>query len=368
MFLRILLSVFLAFSFSFATQFFVVNTGNPKNLVDLIKKYQNRANKAKSYGIANSFTFDYERDKIDIINDGNNTLFYLITNKFQNDPTKELISIPNLNKMNYSCDNYGLGGPNCSFTNYYSNVNFSTNTIAGWFYLTEYPKNNDKLVIINRINTKRFYPLMMDRPFFRLYVNSNGRLVLDYTLTSGGLQELITNESIPLNTRVYLQANNIGMTYEVGWKTADGVSSIKRITSQSQVEPLDLKTNITNNPDSNFTVSISFPFGASSWDMNSSQWDSNKSQWSLNQDKYEQMIKDYKVSEFYFDAYEPLFSNMNKSVKNKEVHQNMLTLDNEFLLKVYNDLLGQTNHFSPNTMQIFSYDNMLFVDVREYRN
>lgn len=63
-----------------------------------------------------------------------------------------------------------------------------------------------------------------------------------------------------------------------------------------------------------------------------------------------------------------LFINIGKSVARKEVHQNMLTLDNEFLLKVYGDLLGQTNHFSPNTMQIFSYDNMLFVDVREYRN
>ncbi|WP_127349173.1 hypothetical protein [Campylobacter fetus] len=54
------------------------------------------------------------------------------------------------------------------------------------------------------------------KPHFKVFVGTDGKLGVTFTLVTSDTQIVSTPQIIPLNTNVYLQANNGGIDYEVG--------------------------------------------------------------------------------------------------------------------------------------------------------
>lgn len=195
----------------------------------------------------NQFVFDENLDELISVSSGGQHLFYLAYNKIQNDPTKprgELLVNLTENE-NYACDYIAQQAPICNYEDYYSQVGYAMNSIGGWFYFNAYPSNDSDFVLINRINAKRgnaggSNSFMGNKPHFKVFVSSDGRLKAQFTLITGGLDTVSSPEPIPLNKNVYLQANNSGINYEVGWITLDGTSSVASGSHQGFAIPADI--------------------------------------------------------------------------------------------------------------------------------
>ncbi|MDD5786634.1 hypothetical protein, partial [Campylobacter lanienae] len=248
-----LATIFLVSALFSADNFIFEKVNNPKEILSKIstKKLSRSKQSVRSYTPLpiDQFVFDSNLDELTSVSSGGQLLFYLAYNKKQNDPTmprSELLTNLSENE-NYACDYTAQQASICSYEDYYSQVQYALNSIGGWFYFTQYPSSDDEFVLISRMNSQRgsVEPLMLDtpsyrKPHFRVFVDTYGKLSVTFTLVTGGTQTVSTPQAIPLNTNVYLQANNSGINYEVGWTTLDGVSSRASGSHQGFSIPADI--------------------------------------------------------------------------------------------------------------------------------
>lgn len=269
-----------------------------------------QSRQARSYQIysINQFSFNENLDELTSVSNNGEHLFYLAYNKKQADPTNFLSK--NISQ-NYRCDYVGKRA-NCNFVEYHTKVEYALNSIGGWFYFNAYPSNDNDFVLINRINAQRgnagkSYSFMGNKPHFKVFVDTYGKLGVTFTLITGGTQTVFTPEAIPLNTNVYLQANNSGINYEVGWITADGTSSRASGSHQGFAIPADIyehtiarnnETSCQSGPNDNSgCIEISSPF---------------------KQNNFNDVINDYKafskkyhMTKFFWGQGMAMFSDMN---------------------------------------------------------
>ncbi|PPB66906.1 hypothetical protein CDQ76_08600 [Campylobacter hyointestinalis subsp. hyointestinalis] len=227
--------------------------------------------------------------------------------------------------------------------------------------------------LIDRKNTKRgnaggSQSFMGGKPHFKVFVDTYGKLSVTFTLVTGGTQTVSTPQAIPLNTKVYLQANNRGIDYEVGWTTLDGVSSRASGSHQGFSIPADIdehrvarnnKTscqsgpNLTNINERN-SGCIKIDFGSKMQQM---------------VEFYNQKKNSHFISNFFWNALTDMFADMNKTdISNNTVFQpnTSLVVDTNFINKVYGDLFMGQNNFNANQLRVYIADNYIIADVREY--
>ncbi|CUU67741.1 hypothetical protein FFA43_00790 [Campylobacter hyointestinalis subsp. hyointestinalis] len=372
--------IFLVSAIFSADNFTFEKVNNPK---EVVSKAQKQSLKSKQSSQVRSYTplpisqfvFDENLDELTSVSSGGQFLFYLAYNKVQNDPTiprSELLVNLSENE-NYACDYTAQQASICSYEDYYSQVQYALNSIGGWFYFTQYPTSNDNFVLIDRKNTKRgnagqSQSFMGGKPHFKVFVDTYGKLSVTFTLVTGGTQTVSTPQAIPLNTKVYLQANNRGIDYEVGWTTLDGVSSRASGSHQGFSIPADIdehrvarnnKTscqsgpNLTNINERN-SGCIKIDFGSKMQQM---------------VEFYNQKKNSHFISNFFWNALTDIFADMNKTdISNNTVFQpnTSLVVDTNFINKVYGDLFMGQNNFNANQLRVYIADNYIIADVREY--
>lgn len=371
--------IFLVSAIFSADNFTFEKVNNPKEILSKIstKKPSRSKRSVRSYTPLpiDQFVFDPNLDELTSVSSGGQLLFYLAYNKVQNDPTiprSELLVNLSENE-NYACDYTAQQASICSYEDYYSQVQYALNSIGGWFYFTQYPTSNDNFVLIDRKNTKRgnaggSQSFMGGKPHFKVFVDTYGKLSVTFTLVTGGTQTVSTPQAIPLNTKVYLQANNRGIDYEVGWTTLDGVSSRASGSHQGFSIPADIdehrvarnnKTscqsgpNLTNINERN-SGCIKIDFGSKMQQM---------------VEFYNQKKNSHFISNFFWNALTDMFADMNKTdISNNTVFQpnTSLVVDTNFINKVYGDLFMGQNNFNANQLRVYIADNYIIADVREY--
>ncbi|PPB63497.1 hypothetical protein CDQ72_00705 [Campylobacter hyointestinalis subsp. hyointestinalis] len=372
--------IFLVSAIFSADNFTFEKVNNPK---EVVSKAQKQSLKSKQSSQVRSYTplpisqfvFDENLDELTSVSSGGQFLFYLAYNKVQNDPTiprSELLVNLSENE-NYACDYTAQQASICSYEDYYSQVQYALNSIGGWFYFSQNPTSNDNFFFIDRKNTKRgnagqSQSFMGGKPHFKVFVDTYGKLSVTFTLVTGGTQTVSTPQAIPLNTKVYLQANNRGIDYEVGWTTLDGVSSRASGSHQGFSIPADIdehrvarnnKTscqsgpNLTNINERN-SGCIKIDFGSKMQQM---------------VEFYNQKKNSHFISNFFWNALTDIFADMNKTdISNNTVFQpnTSLVVDTNFINKVYGDLFMGQNNFNANQLRVYIADNYIIADVREY--
>ncbi len=324
----------------------------------------------------NQFVFDENLDELISVSSGGQHLFYLAYNKIQNDPTKprgELLVNLTENE-NYACDYIAQQAPICNYEDYYSQVGYAMNSIGGWFYFNAYPSNDSDFVLINRINAKRgnaggSNSFMGNKPHFKVFVSSDGRLKAQFTLITGGLDTVSSPEPIPLNKNVYLQANNSGINYEVGWITADGTSSRASGSHQGFAIPADIdehtvarnnKTSCQSGPNIIEPITAKNS-GCIKIDFINKIIETGNF--------YNSKKNTHFISNFFWNGATTMFADMNKTdISNNTVFQpnTRLVVDTNFINKVYGDLFIGQNNFTANQLRVYVDDNYIIADVREY--
>lgn len=374
--------IFLVSAIFSADNFTFEKVNNPKEVVSksLTQKQSlksKQSSQVRSYTPLpiSQFVFDENLDELTSVSSGGQFLFYLAYNKVQNDPTiprSELLVNLSENE-NYACDYTAQQASICSYEDYYSQVQYALNSIGGWFYFTQYPTSNDNFVLIDRKNTKRgnaggSQSFMGGKPHFKVFVDTYGKLSVTFTLVTGGTQTVSTPQVIPLNTRVYLQANNGGIDYEVGWTTLDGTSSRASGSHQGFSIPADIdehrvarnnKTSCQSGP--NLTNINERNSGCIKIDFGS------KMQQTV--EFYNQKKNSHFISNFFWNALTDMFADMNKTdISNNTVFQpnTSLVVDTNFINKVYGDLFMGQNNFNANQLRVYIADNYIIADVREY--
>ena len=324
----------------------------------------------------NQFVFDENLDELISVSSGGQHLFYLAYNKIQNDPTKprgELLVNLTENE-NYACDYIAQQAPICNYEDYYSQVGYAMNSIGGWFYFNAYPSNDSDFVLINRINAKRgnaggSNSFMGNKPHFKVFVSSDGRLKAQFTLITGGLDTVSSPEPIPLNKNVYLQANNSGINYEVGWITLDGTSSVASGSHQGFAIPADIdehtvarnnKTSCQSGPNIIDPITAKNS-GCIKIDFINKIIETGNF--------YNSKKNTHFISNFFWNGATTMFADMNKTdISNNTVFQpnTRLVVDTNFINKVYGDLFIGQNNFTANQLRVYVADNYIIADVREY--
>ena len=324
----------------------------------------------------NQFVFDENLDELISVSSGGQHLFYLAYNKIQNDPTKprgELLVNLTENE-NYACDYIAQQAPICNYEDYYSQVGYAMNSIGGWFYFNAYPSNDSDFVLINRINAKRgnaggSNSFMGNKPHFKVFVSSDGRLKAQFTLITGGLDTVSSPEPIPLNKNVYLQANNSGINYEVGWITLDGTSSVASGSHQGFAIPADIdehtvarnnKTSCQSGPNIIEPITAKNS-GCIKIDFINKIIETGNF--------YNSKKNTHFISNFFWNGATTMFADMNKTdISNNTVFQpnTRLVVDTNFINKVYGDLFIGKNNFTANQLRVYVDDNYIIADVREY--
>ena len=322
------------------------------------------------------FVFDENLDELISVSSGGQHLFYLAYNKIQNDPTKprgELLVNLTENE-NYACDYIAQQAPICNYEDYYSQVGYAMNSIGGWFYFNAYPSNDSDFVLINRINAKRgnaggSNSFMGNKPHFKVFVSSDGRLKAQFTLITGGLDTVSSPEPIPLNKNVYLQANNSGINYEVGWITLDGTSSVASGSHQGFAIPADIdehtvarnnKTSCQSGPNIIDPITAKNS-GCIKIDFINKIIETGNF--------YNSKKNTHFISNFFWNGATTMFADMNKTdISNNTVFQpnTRLVVDTNFINKVYGDLFIGQNNFTANQLRVYVADNYIIADVREY--
>ena len=331
----------------------------------LTRSMQSR--QARSYQIysINQFSFNENLDELTSVSNNGEHLFYLAYNKKQADPTNFLSK--NL-LQNYRCDYNGSQIANCDFVVYHTRVEYALNSIGGWFYFNAYPSNDNDFVLINRINAKRgnageSYNFMRNKPHFKVFVDTYGKLGVTFTLITGGTQTVFTPEAIPLNTNVYLQANNSGINYEVGWITADGTSSRASGSHQGFAIPADIyehtiarnsRKSCQSGPNDNSgCIEISSPFEEGNFNETIKN--------------YKTLSKNYCMTKFFWGQGMAMFSDMNSPhPSNKFIYQTDLVIDATLINKILLDLSGTTNYFNGDELKLYIDDNynIILIDIR----
>lgn len=375
----ILITIFLVSALFSADNFIFEKVNNPKEILSKIstKRPSGSKQSVRSYTPLpiDQFVFDSNLDELTSVSSGGQLLFYLAYNKKQNDPTmprSELLTNLSENE-NYACDYTAQQASICSYEDYYSQVQYALNSIGGWFYFTQYPSSDDEFVLIDRKNTQRgnagqSQSFMGGKPHFKVFVDTYGKLSVTFTLVTGGTQTVSTPQAIPLNTNVYLQANNSGINYEVGWTTLDGTSSRASGSHQGFSIPADIdehrvarnnKTSCQSGPNvininERNSGCIKIDFGSKMQQV---------------VEFYNQNKNSHFISNFFWNASTNMFADMNATdISNNTIFQPNTTLvvDINFINKVYGDLFMGENNFNANQLRVYIADNYIIADVREY--
>lgn len=377
-----LATIFLVSALFSADNFIFEKVNNPKEILSQIStKKQSLKSKqipqVRAYTPLpiDQFVFDPNLDELTSVSSGGQLLFYLAYNKKQNDPTmprSELLTNLSENE-NYACDYTAQQASICSYEDYYSQVQYALNSIGGWFYFTQYPSSDDEFVLIDRKNTQRgnagqSQSFMGGKPHFKVFVDTYGKFSVTFTLVTGGIQTVSTPQAIPLNTNVYLQANNSGINYEVGWTTLDGTSSRASGSHQGFSIPADIdehrvarnnKTSCQSGPNvininERNSGCIKIDFGSKMQQV---------------VEFYNQNKNSHFISNFFWNASTNMFADMNATdISNNTIFQPNTTLvvDINFINKVYGDLFMGENNFNANQLRVYIADNYIIADVREY--
>ncbi|CUU67716.1 Uncharacterised protein [Campylobacter hyointestinalis] len=374
-----LATIFLVSTLFSADNFTFEKVNNPK---EVVSKAQKQSLKSKQNAQVRSYTplpidqfvFDENLDELTSVSSGGQHLFYLAYNKVQGDPTNFLIK--NISQ-NYRCDYDGSHQANCDFDLYHTRVEYAFNSIGGWFYFTQYPTSNDNFVLISRMNSQRgsAEPLMLDtpsyrKPHFKVFVDTYGKLSVTFTLVTGGTQTVSTPQAIPLNTRVYLQANNSGIDYEVGWTTLDGTSSRASGSHQGFSIPADIDEHRVGRNTQKLCVSdgggnatketsgcitISSPFV--------------EQEFNNSKNAYKTFSKYNRMTKFFWGYEVDMFSDMNTTnLSNKPIYQSNLSIDGNLINKILSDISGSTNNFAADELRLYvdgDY-NVIVADIRAY--
>ncbi|WP_173647277.1 hypothetical protein, partial [Campylobacter fetus] len=279
--------------------------------------------------------------------------------------------------QNYGCDYIAQQVADCNFDLYHTRVAYAFNSIAGWFYFTQYPTTNDNLVLISRMNSQRgsVEPLILDtpsyrKPHFKVFVGTDGKLGVTFTLVTGGTQTVSTPQAIPLNTNVYLQANNGGIDYEVGWTTLDGTSSKASGSHQGFSVPADIDEHRVGRNTQKYCLSdgggnatketsgcitISSPFIQDFFDETKT--------------KYKTLSKYNRMTRFFWGYGVNMFADMNKTdISDKPIYQPDLSIDANLINKILSDITGSTNYFEADELRLYvdgNY-NVIVADIRAY--
>ena len=377
----ILITIFLVSALFSADNFTFEKVNNPKEIIsEIISKKQSLKSKqipqVRAYTPLpiDQFVFDPNLDELTSVSSGGQFLFYLAYNKKQGDPTNFLIK--NISE-NYRCDYNGTNEANCNFDLYHTRVEYALNSIGGWFYFSGYPSSDDDFVLISRMNSQRgsVEPLMLDtssyrKPHFKVFVDTYGKLSVTFTLVTGGTQTVSTPQAIPLNTNVYLQANNSGINYEVGWTTLDGTSSRASGSHQGFSIPADIDEHRVGRNTQKLCVSdgggnatketsgcitISSPFAGQ--------------EFNISKNEYKTFSKYHRMTNFFWDYGVDMFSDMNTTnLSNKPIYQSSLSIDGNLINKILSDLSGATNYFDNGELRVYIDENynVIVADIRAY--
>lgn len=375
--------IFLVSAIFSADNFTFEKVNNPKEILSKIstKKPSRSKLSVRSYTPLpiSQFVFDENLDELTSVSSGGQFLSYLAYNKVQGDPTiprSELLVNLSENE-NYACDYTAQQASICSYEDYYSQVQYALNSIGGWFYFTQYPTSNDNFVLISRMNSQRgsVEPLMLDtpsyrKPHFKVFVDTYGKLSVTFTLVTGGTQTVSTPQAIPLNTNVYLQANNSGIDYEVGWTTLDGTSSRASGSHQGFSIPADIDEHRVGRNTQKLCVSdgggnatketsgcitISSPFV--------------EQEFNNSKNAYKTFSKYNRMTKFFWGYEVDMFSDMNTTnLSNKPIYQSSLSIDGNLINKILSDISGSTNNFAADELRLYvdgDY-NVIVADIRAY--
>lgn len=372
--MRVLLLAVLFVNILFAKGFSIKEVDNLYEVIDKIKlSYQQDTVISRSYTPIhiNEFEFDVSRDQISSIYDSNNTLlFYLVHNKVQNDPTKSpVLNLDLFNELtDYGCDYVG-GAPVCSAQEYYESVLYDSSTVATWIFLKKYPTDKN-IVLIQRENVRRNYTgstnpnynnsptPMQGRNYFKVFIGIDGKPTIEFALWNGNYIHLKTPLPIPLNKYVYIQANNYGLDYEIGWKTLDNESSVIKGGHQYITMPPDIEKHkrilsVKNRGEK--------PIGVIEVGIKKAFYD--------NYQYYSNMFRVGIFKDFFWSYRLNMFEKMNlKNMQQKLIYQsNYFNLDVELVNKIITDISQMTNYFPPHTLRLFVNDanRILAVDIRD---
>ena len=181
-----------------------------------------------------TFTFDPNTDDLYQFTVGNQQMF--LTTKLN-----QTMFVP-VQTVRITKEKYGQ--TLCAFMGLYRtdgsyDSQVGINSAGGWFYFTKYPTTN--IVVFDRSSwTKRKEDYKdVEHLSFRFIITKGGRAEIHRTVTEYGVTDYVaTPKQIPLNTWVYIQGKQKGLTHTVGWKTADD-SSVA--TKEFQRANIDLR-------------------------------------------------------------------------------------------------------------------------------
>lgn len=320
---------------------------NPVTDIEPVIKQIEKANLKKpkrtkrSYSVENisNFTYDQTRDTIDTISDVQGPLFYLVRNKVQKDPSQEqYFNWDKLEENTYKCNNdISCNGVDFYLTKVFDNISVGANIVLG-------QNPTEELVFFNRnYASNKDYPLSSNKPFLKVFIDKDRYLNAKYVLQTGGTTQAKTDKPIPLGEKVYIQANEVGSAYDVGWKsyssneTSTGHSN-RQMALAEFVRPEGIKSVIQD-------IKDNLNYYTSNYNMSGWFWNSDIS-----------MFKNFGVTDL---------KRMNAYQDMKEEPKD-LTVDNAFVNKILDDITGKANHFYGSNLVLYLDDaqNIQAVDVR----
>lgn len=299
----------------------------------------------------NNFSYDSVRDTITTIYDStNNPILHIVHNKKQNDPTLTAKDLTKLNtteiykKTGYTCDNEGKKPYSCSAYHFYTGIVLNSNSVGANINLsqTKLAQYGKDIVLLDRESRLGTY--------MKVFIDQNGYLCSKFTLTTGGTTTARTAQPIPFNENVYIQANDLGQAYQVGWKSLDtGNSSIGK--AGHQIKPVFTPTPGKPNgfhDDKNTVISLDELF------------------WQILPDT----IAKFGITNYFWNTNIPMFANIGKDdLSGMVVYQQSpaLKMDLTFVNKVIGDLQGNTNYFPLGKLRAYvdANGNLAAADVRE---
>lgn len=208
-------------------------------------------------------------------------------------------------------------------------------------------------MFLYRENINRGIKYMDNMPFIKVYIDSNAYLKAEFTLTNGGRISATTPKPIPFNEPIYIQANEIGDSYEVGWKSLQtGESSIGK--ASHQFPPLDSQYELSPKKVSgDLMVNLKF-------------YNSDRKSTYLITSYNNLFMKDY-----FWNTKVSMFENIDKKdLSDMVVYQNdtSLKIDGSLVNKIMSDITQGTNYFKDKELKVYIDDNSSVeaIDIRQY--
>lgn len=340
---------------AFGSEYKIDSVKNTQKVVKEIQKLKQK-NSVSTRGYRtihiNNFVYDEKTDSISAIRDSNgNFLFYLVYNKIQNDPTKKFsLDEKKYLQDGYTCDYIGSEPEKCSGEHFYQNIVWNSNSVGAKIFLKKDILDNftSNVRILYRQNINRDIDSLKNKPFMDVYIDKNAYLKAEFTLISGGTISATTPKPIPFDEPVYIQANEHGEKYEVGWKSLKtGESSIGK--ASHQIPPLDNQYGL-------------YPKKVSK---------EEKVSLIFNNVNFNDLYNYLFMKDYFWNTKIPMFENIDKKdLSDMVVYQNdtSLKIDGTLVNKIISDITKGTNNFKEKELRVYIDDNsnVEAIDIRQY--